>query len=56
MSQTMTESKAMTDVWSWKAEIYEEFKNLSLELMILEITKKAKATAMKAYPKDQTPC
>ena len=42
MKSIIKESKALTDVWFWKNQIYTEFKDLPLEKMILAITNKAK--------------
>lgn len=42
MKSILKESQSLTDVLSWKEQIYSEYKNLPLEKMILAITIKAK--------------
>jgi len=45
MRSMIKNSNALLDVWKWKEEIYEEFKSLTVDDMILAISKKAKEKA-----------
>jgi len=42
MKSLISESKAILDVWQWKEQIYNEFKDLPIDKMISAITEKAK--------------
>ena len=42
MKSLISESKAILDVWQWKEQIYNEFKDLPIDKMILAISDKAK--------------
>ena len=41
MTTKTLDSRAMSDVWKWKEEIYQEFRDLPVDKMIFEISKKA---------------
>ncbi|MEI8096097.1 MAG: hypothetical protein WCG80_17945 [Spirochaetales bacterium] len=52
---TTSDSKAMTDVWAWRDEIYDELKELPLDELLAEVSRKAKEATQLFHERKKTP-